>query len=95
MNNTPIILDLISDDRYLLWEVKAVAVNAFDLNNLIQEVIDLVKRRIVICSSGAILGDAPIMKLSIKNSIIALENISNWCPPKSDLTKAIWLEIAE
>ena len=95
MEITRAILDLISDDRYLLWEVRAAAGNDLDLEDLIGVVVDLVHQRIVTCSSGPIMGNGHMKMLSSEDSISELIKRDNWIPPKTDDVEAIWLQLTD
>ena len=91
MHITSVILELLSDDRYLLWEVRAAAED-YSINDVVEEVINLVKNRIVICVSEPVLGSTSIRRLSAEQSIEALREKGNWFPPRSDISNSIWLE---
>jgi hypothetical protein len=93
MSTENIILDLISDDRYLLWEVKSSTGDDIHLSEIIEIVINLIKRGIVTCSISPILGNDSVKILSSEDSIDKLQYIPNWDPPVSDTADAIWLEL--
>ena len=81
------ILDLLSDDYYLLWEVRDVARKSDDSasNEMIMDsVIDLVGKGVVVCYVSPGLGVEGLIALNQSEATRLIRREESWLVPSSD-----------
>ena len=87
------IVELVSDDLYLLWEVKAEATanGLVSLGDVIIHTLELLRKDRVSCWATSIDGKASAVIMRKDDAVLALSDCTNWNPPKLDSDVAFWL----